>query len=70
MKGLEVDFSADEIENGNGFIGLEKEEDLSSDCFDEMLGLSYVNDNLINDRLHVKKLYPEKFSFQMFLKNS
>ena len=31
MKGLEVDFSVDEIENGNGLIGLEKEEDLSSD---------------------------------------
>ena len=36
MKGLEVDFSADEIENGNGLIGLEKEEDLSSDSFDEI----------------------------------
>ena len=36
MKGLEVGFSADEIENGNGLIGLEKEEDLSSDSFDEM----------------------------------
>ena len=36
MKGLEVDFSADEIENGNGLIGWEKEEDLSSDSFDEM----------------------------------
>ena len=36
MKGLEVDFSVDEIENGNGLIGLEKEEDLSSDSFDEM----------------------------------
>ena len=36
MKGLEVDFSADEIENGNGLIGLEEEEDTSSDSFDEM----------------------------------
>ena len=36
MKGLEVDFSADEIENDNGLIGLEKEEDLSSESFDEM----------------------------------
>ena len=36
MKRLEVDFSADKIENGNGFIGLEKEKDLSSDSFDEM----------------------------------
>ena len=45
MKGLEVDFSADEIENDNGLIGLEKEEDLSSDSFDEMKGLSYANDN-------------------------
>ena len=36
MKGLEVDFSADEIENGNGLISLEKEEDLSSDSFDEI----------------------------------
>ena len=35
MTGLEVDFSADEIENGNGLIGLE-EEDISSDSFDEM----------------------------------
>ena len=36
MKGLEVNFSADEIENDNRLIGLEKEEDLSSDSFDEM----------------------------------
>ena len=36
MKGLEVDFSVDEIENGNGLIGLEKEEDLSSDSFNEI----------------------------------
>ena len=36
MKGLEIDFSADETENGNGLIGLEKEEDISSDSFDEM----------------------------------
>ena len=36
MKGLEVDFSVDEIENGNGSIGLEKEEDFSSDSFDEI----------------------------------
>ena len=35
MKGVEVDFSAEEIENGNGLIGLEKK-DLSSDSFDEM----------------------------------
>ena len=49
-------------------MGLEEEEDTSSDSFDEML--SYANDNLINDRLHVKKLYYEKFAFQMFLKNS
>ena len=35
MKGLEVDFSPDEIENCNGLIGLEKE-DLSSDSFDEI----------------------------------
>ena len=35
MKGLEVDFSADEIENSNGLIGLKKE-DISSDSFDEM----------------------------------
>ena len=36
MKGLEVDFSADETENDSGLIGLEKKEDLSSDSFDEM----------------------------------
>ena len=36
MKGLEIDFSADEIENGNGLIGLEEEEDISSGSFDEM----------------------------------
>ena len=36
MKGLEADFSADEIEKGNGWIGLEEEEDISSDSFDEM----------------------------------
>ena len=36
MKGLQVDFSADEIENGNGLIGLEEEEDTISDSFDEM----------------------------------
>ena len=35
-KGLEVDFSADEIENGNRLIGLEEEEDTSSDSFDEI----------------------------------
>ena len=35
-KGLQVGFSADEIENGNGLIGLEEEEDTSSDSFDEM----------------------------------
>ena len=35
-KGLEVDFSADEIENGNGLIGSEEEEDTSSDSFDKM----------------------------------
>ena len=35
-KGLEVDFSTDEIENGNVLIGLEIEEDTSSDSFDEM----------------------------------
>ena len=27
----------------------------------------YANDNLINDLLHLKKLYPEKFLFQMYL---
>ena len=36
MKGLEVDFSADKIENSNGLIVLEKEEHLRSDSFDEM----------------------------------
>ena len=36
MKGLEVDVSADEIENDNGLISLEKKENLSSDSFDEM----------------------------------
>ena len=36
MKGLEIDFSADEMENGNELIGLEEEEDISSDSFDEM----------------------------------
>ena len=35
-KRLEVDFSADEIENGNRLIGLEEEEDTSSDSFDEI----------------------------------
>ena len=35
-KWLEVDFSADEIENGNRLIGLEQEEDTSSDSFDEI----------------------------------
>ena len=38
-KGLEVasaDFSADEIENENGLIGSEEEEDTRSDSFDEM----------------------------------
>ena len=35
-KGLEVDFSEDEIENGNRLIGLEEEEDTSSDSFDEI----------------------------------
>ena len=35
-KGLEIDFSADEIENGNGLIGSEEEEDTSSDSFDEI----------------------------------
>ena len=33
-KGLDVDFSADEIENGNRLIGLEEEEDTKSDSFD------------------------------------
>ena len=36
MKGLEIDFSADEIGNGNGLIGLEEEEEISSDSFDDM----------------------------------
>ena len=36
MKGLEVGFSADEIENGNGMIGLEEEEGTSSDSFNEI----------------------------------
>ena len=36
MKGLEIDFSSDEVENGNGLIGLEEEEHISSDSFDEM----------------------------------
>ena len=36
MKGLEIDISADEIENGSELIGLEEEEDISSDNFDEM----------------------------------
>ena len=36
MKELEIDFSADGIENGNGLIGLEEEEDISSDSFDDM----------------------------------
>ena len=38
-KGLKVasaDFSADEIENENGLIGSEEEEDTRSDSFDEM----------------------------------
>ena len=35
MKGLEVDFSADETKNDNGLISLEKK-DLSNDSFDEM----------------------------------
>ena len=35
-KGLEVDFGTDEIENDNELIGLEEEEDTSSDSFDEM----------------------------------
>ena len=35
-KGLEIDFSADEIENGIRLIGSEEEEDTSSDSFDEM----------------------------------
>ena len=35
-KRLEVDFSADEIENGNRFIGLEEEEDTNCDSFDEI----------------------------------
>ena len=35
-KGLEVDFSTDEIENGKVLIGSEIEEDTSSDSFDEM----------------------------------
>ena len=35
-KGLEADSSADEIENDNGLIGSEEEEDTSSDSFDEM----------------------------------
>ena len=33
-KGLDVDFSADETENGNRLIGLEEEEDTNSDSFD------------------------------------
>ena len=35
-KWLEVDFSAGEIENGNRLIGLEEEENTSSDSFDEI----------------------------------
>ena len=35
-KRKEVGFSADEIENGNRLIRLKKEEDTSSDSFDEM----------------------------------
>ena len=36
-KGLEADVSADEIENGNGMIGSEEEDDASSDSFDEVV---------------------------------
>ena len=35
-KWLEVEFSADEFENGIRLIGLEEEEDTSSDSFDEI----------------------------------
>ena len=69
-KVLEVDFSTDEIENDNGLIGWGEKEETSSGNFDEMQRLSYPNDNLINTLLHLKKLYRQKFSFQMFLKNS
>ena len=37
-KGLDVDFSADEIENGNRLISLEEEEDTNSDSFDVIKG--------------------------------
>ena len=46
MKGLEVDFSSDEIENGNGLISLEEEEYISSDnltrCKDSVMQM--IND--------------------------
>ena len=35
-KRLEVDFSADETENGNMLIGLEEDKDTSIDSFDEI----------------------------------
>ena len=35
-KGLELDLSVDEIENGQKLIGWEEKEDTSSDSFDEM----------------------------------
>ena len=35
-KGLDVDFGADKTEKGSGLIGLEEEEDISSDSFDDM----------------------------------
>ena len=37
-KGLDVDFSADEIENGNRLISLEEEEDTNSDSFHVIKG--------------------------------
>ena len=37
-KGLDIDFSADEIENGNRLISLEEEEDTNSDSFDVIKG--------------------------------
>ena len=40
-KGLEIvsaDFNTDKIKNDNGLIGLEEEEDTSSNSFDEMSG--------------------------------
>ena len=70
-KELEItsaDFSADENDNENGLIGTEEEGDTSSDTFDEMLGVSYANDNLTNDCLHLKIilrkiLIPNLFDF-------